>query len=385
MSRAVVALTTLSPRFWPVSARPASIGAASKGITLGENTYESVQTYYGKVLSSSKDLKTSACTTASAPTNAFKKAIQHVPNEILERFYGCGNPVPTGIRGLHVLDLGSGSGRDVYAAAVLVGEDGFVTGIDMTDEQLEVARSHVDEFTQKMGYAKPNIAFKKGMIEFLAEAGVEPESVDLVISNCVVNLSPNKELVIKGVYDALREGGEFYFSDVYCDRRLPQSARDHEVMVGECLGGALYIEDFKRICHSVGFLDPRELSREEIKVNDPELKALCGNAKFYSITYRCFKLAGMETLCEDYGEVAIYKGTIEDFPNEYSLDSGHVFEAHRPKLVCGNTASMVGESWLRDHFEIIGNRNTHFGLFGATPAAEEDSKTPAPSTGGGCC
>jgi len=267
-----------------------------------------------------------------------------------------------------------------------VGEKGHVTGVDMTDEQLEVARAHVDEFTSTMGYAKPNLSFKKGMIEFLGDAGVAPGSVDLVISNCVVNLSPNKELVIKGVYDSLRDGGEFYFSDVYCDRRLPQAVREHDVLVGECLGGALYVEDFKRICGKVGFLDPRELTREEIIVHDPELKELLGNARFFSITYRCFKLEGMETLCEDYGQVAIYRGTIEDHPHGYALDDHHVFETGRPMLVCGNTASMVGESWLAPHFEVIGDRSTHFGLFDCgTPVVAKPSDIVESSSGGGCC
>ena len=81
--------------------------------------------------------------------------------------------------------------------------------------------------------------------------------------------------------------------------------RQHEVLFGECLGGALYIEDFKRICNDVGFRDPREVSRSIIEVTDPELKELVGNTVFYSITYRVFKLSSMETLCEDYGTAAV--------------------------------------------------------------------------------
>lgn len=286
---------------------------------------------------------------------------------------------------LDVLDLGCGSGRDCYLAAALVGPGGSVTGIDMTDEQLAVARGSVDEFTSAVGYPQPNVRFEKGMIEFIREAGVADESIDLVISNCVVNLSPDKEKVIRGAWDALREGGELHFSDVYCDRRLPDAVRQHPVMLGECLGGALYIEDFRRICHSVGFADPRELSREPITVNDPELKALCGNAQFYSITYRCFKLPGLETLGEDYGQVAIYKGTVPDYPHAYALDADHVFETGRPMLVSGNTASMVSETWLRPHFEVIGGRDVHYGLFGASaPPAEATPVAKAAKKSGGC-
>jgi SAM-dependent methyltransferase len=229
--------------------------------------------------------------------------------------------------------------------------------------------------------------FVKGMIEFIEDAGVANESIDLAISNCVINLSPDKRAVLDGVFKALREGGEFYFSDVYCDRRLPQAVREHDVMLGECLGGALYTEDFHRICRDVGFNDVRELTREPIDVTDPELKELCGNATFYSITYRCFKIASLETLCEDYGQVAYYRGTIADQPQSYALDDHHVFETDRPMLVCGNTASMVEDSWLTKHFEVIGDRNTHYGLFDCAPSGggAVNPTADAPADGGSCC
>ncbi len=90
------------------------------------------------MLQSSKDLKTSACTAAGRPHPLLRKLMADIPEEVLSKFYGCGAPVPLGIEGMRVLDLGSGSGRDCYLAAALVGEGGFVTGIDMTDEQLQV-------------------------------------------------------------------------------------------------------------------------------------------------------------------------------------------------------------------------------------------------------
>ena len=356
-----------------------------------EMTYESVKNYYGKVLSSSSDLKTNACTTSDAPPAVVRKALTKVPKAVTDRYYGCGTPIPMGVGGLDVLDLGSGSGQDCYIAAALVGESGSVTGVDMTDEQLEVANKSADGYCiETLGYKEPNLSFKKGYIEFLEDAGIEPESMDLVISNCVINLSPDKRKVIQGVYTALREGGELYFSDVYCDRRLPEAVRTHDVLLGECLGGALYIEDFRRICHDVGFTDPRQHSASPIVVTDPELKELCGEAKFYSITYRCFKLSNLETLCEDYGQVAYYKGTLPESPHTYTLDDHHVFEANRPMLVCGNTAAMVEDSWLGDHFTVVGDTSTHYGLFDcSTPpapaAASGGDAAPAAAAGGACC
>lgn len=103
------------------------------------STYEVVQDYYGKVLSTTKDLKTSACTTSGRPHARIVKLMRKIPKEVTEKFYGCGAPLPLGIHGLRVLDLGSGSGRDAYVCAALVGEHGLVTGIDMTEEQIQVS------------------------------------------------------------------------------------------------------------------------------------------------------------------------------------------------------------------------------------------------------
>lgn len=344
--------------------------------------YASVQEYYGRVLQSTSDLKTSACCTLEKPPSVIRDIVNTIPKEINDKYYGCGTPIPFGIEGLNVLDLGSGSGRDCYVASALTGASGSVVGIDMTEQQLEVAKRHIPEYMHSLGYEAPNLKFVEGYIEFLSDAGIADNSMDLVISNCVVNLSPDKPRVLEGVYKALKPGGEFYFSDVYCNRRLPEHVREHEVLFGECLGGALYIEDFHRLCGRVGFTDPRRLSMSVIEVTDEALSELVGEAKFYSITYRCFKLPDrLESLCEDYGQVAVYQGTIAQHSSSYVLDDHHVFETNLPMRVCGNTASMVEESWLGKHFKVYGNRDTHYGLFdcGDAPAA------PAAPTASSCC
>jgi arsenite methyltransferase len=349
---------------------------------------DSVQKYYGETLATSSDLKTSACCTpANQIPKAVRDALREVPDEVKAKYYGCGSPTPVGIEGLRVLDLGSGSGRDCYVAARLVGETGSVLGIDMTDGQLAVARKYAEEYcTTTLGYAAPNMRFEKGTIEDLRAAGVDDASVDLIISNCVINLSPDKAAVLSEAYRVLANGGEFYFSDVYCDRRLPDALRSQEVLLGECLGGAMYIEDFKRLCVATGFTDPRVLAGHEIEVQDPELAELLGEAKFYSLTYRLFKLppGRLETLCEDYGQFAYYNGTLEGSPNAYSLDDHHRFEKNKPMLVCGNTASMVGETWLGKHFTVVGDRDVHYGLFDCGPSPVASSASSAPAAGA-CC
>lgn len=328
--------------------------------------YKSVQDYYGKVLSSSKDLKINACTTGSRPNKLILDILKKVPQEIKNKYYGCGTPIPMGIEGLDVIDLGSGSGQDCYILSALVKESGKVFGIDMTQEQIDLSRKYITDYTQGvLKYDKSNMEFDLGFIENLAtDCEVKSEMVDLVISNCVINLSPRKDLVLSGAYKILKEGGEFYFSDVYCDRRLPDSVRSNEILLGECIAGALYIEDFTRLCHQIGFTDIRILTQSPITINNAELNDVVGNTKFYSITYRCFKISDLEKgPCEDYGQYAIYNGKIPQHPHSYTLDRDHTLQTGKPFLVCGNTADMLSKSWLKPYFQVVGDKTTHYGVF----------------------
>lgn len=235
--------------------------------------------YYGQVLKTSKDLKTTACTASGRPHQSIVDILYKVPEEVKDKFYGCGAPLPLGIDGLRVLDLGSGSGRDCYVASALVGSKGKVVGIDMTEEQLSVSRKHVDTFYKTIGLEDtPNMSFIKGHIEYLDKAGIKDNSFDLVISNCVINLSPNKPRTLAEIFRVLAPGGELYFSDVYCDRRVPEEAKKNELLWGECISGALYYNDFKSLAQKVGFTTPRVLQVAPIEIQDVEMRRLLGNA-----------------------------------------------------------------------------------------------------------
>ncbi|KAJ2403008.1 hypothetical protein GGI23_000290 [Coemansia sp. RSA 2559] len=339
-----------------------------------DKVYSSVKDYYGKVLSTSKDLKTSACTAGAAPHPIIKEIIaKQVPDAVNEKFYGCGNPIPLGIEGKSVLDLGSGSGRDCYVAAALVGPSGSVTGVDMTDKQLEVARANVSKFADALGYA-PKLRFLTGYIENLEAAGVAPESIDLCISNCVINLSPDKPAVLRGVYGSLRDGGELYFSDVYADADLPADVRTHDVLLGECIGGALYAEEFERISRDVGFVQPRVLSVAHIEINDPELRALVRDTRFYSITYRLFKSSSKRA--EDAAS-ATYLGTIPGHTDKYELDVDHAFAKDVAVHVDGATAALLKHSWLAKFFDV---QPVAAAAAAAAAAHGEEAAKPATST-----
>lgn len=154
-------------------------------------THEQLQEYYGRILTGSKDLKTNACCCdAEAMPAAIRKILNEIDSEVIERFYGCGSPIPPALAGCTVLDLGCGTGRDVYIVSKLVGEQGYVIGVDMTDEQLSVARKHISTQTARFGYRKANVDFRQGYIEDLRALGLADNSVDAVISNCVIQPLP---------------------------------------------------------------------------------------------------------------------------------------------------------------------------------------------------
>jgi SAM-dependent methyltransferase len=347
-------------------------------------TLENVKEYYGKILTGAKDLKTSACCSIEALPPRHREILSLVDDEIMEKFYGCGSPIPPAIEGCTVLDLGCGTGRDVYLASRLVGPEGFVIGVDMTDEQLAVARRHRDAQMKRFGFPRPNVDFRQGYIEDLASMDIKDNSVDLVISNCVINLSPDKERVFAEIFRVLKPGGELYFSDVFSGRRVPDELRKDPLLYGECLSGALYIEDFRRLLARLGCPDYRVVSRRPITIDNQEVEAKAGMVDFHSMTVRAFKLAGLEDICEDYGQTATYLGTIPEHPHRFPLDDHHLFIAGKPMLVCGNTAAMVNETRFARHFKVTGDRTNHFGPFACGPAAAKGT-TEDPCSGGSCC
>ena len=341
-----------------------------------------VQHYYGATLSSSDDLKTSACCTSDEQPAYIRAILSEIEPEILARFYGCGSPIPEAMAGLTVLDLGCGTGRDVFLAARLVGEQGRVIGLDMTEEQLEVGRRHLDAQMTRFGFAEPNVELRHGYIEDLAAAGIADSSVDLVISNCVLNLSADKSAVFREIHRVLKPGGELYFSDVFSDRRIPEAVRRDPVIYGECLGGALYGEDFRRIMARTGFVDHRVVTSRPLSLDDPAIIAKAGMIGFSSATVRAFKIDDLEDRCEDYGQIAIYNGGIPHHPHRFDLDDHHRFDTGRPVLVCGNTAAMLQQTRFAGHFQVIGDRGVHHGLFDCGP---DTTAAPADTQVSSCC
>ncbi|MCH2164619.1 MAG: methyltransferase domain-containing protein [Marinovum sp.] len=331
--------------------------------------HENVQTYYGETLQSSADLQTNACCTPDKMPEWIKDVLRNIHDEVMVKYYGCGLIAPLALNGARVLDLGCGAGRDVYALSQLVGPEGHVVGVDMTQAQLNVARTHQAWHAKTFGHPASNVEFHQGFIEELGQLPLEPGSFDIIVSNCVVNLATDKEAVLRGAYKLLKPGGEFYFSDVYADRRVPQEMAKDDVLYGECLSGALYWNDFLSFAKGAGFGDPRMVTTRPLTIENAMLEARVAPLNFQSTIYRLFKLDGLESDCEDYGQAVIYKGTIENAPHEFVLDDHHVIETGKVFPVCGNTWMMLNETRFAEHFTFIGDFSTHYGIFEGCGAA----------------
>ncbi|CAN9511611.1 unnamed protein product [Ophioblennius macclurei] len=318
-----------------------------------DDVRENVKKYYGSRLESTCDLQTSAssCGLANRPTSrSVTEALSQVHPEVTKRFFGCGLPFPAKLAGCSILDLGSGSGRDCFAFSKLVGPNGHVTGLDMTEELLTVSRQYVDYHREKFGYEKPNVSFVQGYMEKLSDAGIQNDSIDVVLSNCVICLCADKKEVLQQAYNVLKDGGELYYSDLYASKVVPDHMKQDPVLWGEGMGGALFWRDLITLAHAVGFSTPRLVSASRMEVHNQELKDKAGcDISYASGTFRMFKLPKGAVTSR---AAVTYRGTVEDFPQQMDLDSSHSFKKDEVVEVDAETAAVLKTSRFSSDFKI---------------------------------
>jgi ubiquinone/menaquinone biosynthesis C-methylase UbiE len=216
-------------------------------------THELVQKAYADVARK----QSSCCGPKASCCNDTAYTVPDHPVPEAELGLSCGNPMAFSHlkEGDVVLDLGSGAGKDVFLAAQKVGDAGRAIGVDMTPEMLSLARKNAVKFFESTGLA--NVEFREGHIENLP---VENASVDVVISNCVINLSPDKPQVFRDVYRVLKPGGRMIVSDIVLNRVLPESAKNDADLYAACIAGALLRQEYLQAIRQAGFTQVELLS-----------------------------------------------------------------------------------------------------------------------------
>jgi arsenite methyltransferase len=301
--------------------------------------------------------------------------LEAIPREVIERDYGCGDPSRHVRAGETVLDLGSGTGKICFIAAQVVGPQGRVIGVDMTDEMLDVARSAAPVVAERIGFA--NVEFRKGRIQDLAldldlldrklrdhpitDAAsflaadelaeelrvkhplVATESVDVVVSNCVLNLveSRSKRQLFEEIFRVLRKGGRAVISDIVSDEAVPEPLQSDPELWSGCISGALTEEGFLQAFSEAGFYGIHILKRDEKPWRTVE------GIEFRSVTVEAFK--GKQGPCFERNQAVIYKGPFREVLD----DDNHRMERGRRYAVCDKTFNLYRKAPYCDSFEFV--------------------------------
>ncbi len=295
-----------------------------------EKPYRIVQNFYGRAAANPQ--KELCC-----PVRYDDTEIGHIPKEVIDRFYGCGSPISmAAVRpGETVLDLGSGAGVDCFIAAKKVGASGKVIGIDMTDPMLEVANRFKPDVAAALGIDV--VEFRKGYLEHIP---VPDQTVDLVTSNCVINLSPDKGKVFSEIWRILKDNGRMVVADIVSDRPVPLHLQAHPLLWGECISGALSEEAFMAGLERAGFYGISLLKKTFWKEVE--------GTPFYSITVRGFKFE-KKGGCAFIGQKAIYVGPYKAVMDE----EGHLFPRGEMVEVCTDTAAKLAAAPYAGQFTVL--------------------------------
>ena len=258
-----------------------------------------------------------------------------IPEPVLKVSYGCGTPVglTTVQPGETVLDIGSGGGIDCFDASRRVGPTGSVIGIDMTDEMLSMARGHAPTVAANLGYPKSNVDFRKGFADAMP---VDANTVDLIVSNCVINLAPDKSKVFSEMYRVLKPGGRFTVSDIVADQPVPKYLIHDKEKWGDCLSGALTLSEYWSGLRNAGFQAIHQVTFIPWRVID--------GIHFLSVTLTGYKIPDESS--NGHLGFATFKGPFSRVVDE----SGRSFVRGVPQPINSFTATLLQSLPYKDLF-----------------------------------
>lgn len=258
-----------------------------------------------------------------------------IPEEVLRISYGCGTPagLKTVRTGETVLDIGSGGGIDCFEASRLVGPSGRVIGLDMTDTMLEIARKNAAAVATNLGYSNSNVEFRKGLADAMP---VDDNTVDLIISNCVINLAPDKRKVFREMYRVAKPGGRFTISDIVADQTVPQYLVHDTQKWGDCLSGALTLTDYMNGMTAAGFLGIHLVKYSPWQVID--------GIHFFSVTLTGYKLSPAAAISSV--QYATLRGPFSRVMDE----RGSVYERGVPRPIKPDEALLLSTPPFSEHF-----------------------------------
>jgi len=309
------------------------------------------------------------------PVNYESAYLSVIPQEVIERDYGCGDPSCYLREGETVLDLGSGTGKICFIAAQIVGPNGKVIGVDMTDEMLEVARRNAPGVAERIGYA--NVEFRKGRIQdlaldlelldrqlkknpitnatsFLAADELAEElrvkhpliisdSVDVVVSNCVLNLVElkSKRQLFEEIFRILKKGGRAVVCDIVSDEDVPEEMQNDPELWSGCISGAFTEGEFIAAFENAGFYGIQILKRSAQPWRTVQ------GIEFRSMTIEAFK--GKQGECFERNQAVIYRGPFKEVLD----DDNHRMERGKRYAVCDKTYNLYKKAPYREFFDFV--------------------------------
>ena len=309
------------------------------------------------------------------PVEYDAKYLEVIPSVVIERDYGCGDPSKYVKEGETVLDLGSGTGKICFIASQVVGAEGKVIGIDMTDDMLQVARDNAPIVAKRIGYS--NVEFRKGRIQDLQldlqaledrlkespltdanafvqaeeiaeelkvkQPLVESDTVDVVVSNCVLNLvsKENRQKMFEEIFRVLKRGGRAVISDIVCDEDVPLDLQNDPELWSGCISGAFREDEFLQVFEDAGFFGVQIL-----KLDEEPWQTVKG-IEFRSMTIEAFK--GKQGECLERNQTVIYKGPFKKVLD----DDNHPMERGKRYAVCDKFYQIYRKAPYAEFFEFI--------------------------------